>query len=316
MVRQLRTVVVRMTSELESSTLPELTLLIHALTENCDRGEASGADIGESLELLRAEILSFVFAPSRCGAFCETLHSLHHTAAIVRDRISVDTWRIVNQVDIDLLFPWPKTQARLGEVLLLLNQVLNLLVALSGLGTESMTRGPGWRFMDMGRRLERALHTLRLLRKTLVYPLAETMPLLEALLEIADSSMTYRYRYLTSLQLAPVLDLLLIDDTNPRSVGFQLAALSDHVRYLPSHDGDPVWDEQSRIALTTQGMLRTTDVEALAQPDEHGVRQWLDSLLDQASIQLWRLSHGITHTYFTHTGPSRQLDSIPPGSSA
>jgi uncharacterized circularly permuted ATP-grasp superfamily protein/uncharacterized alpha-E superfamily protein len=316
MVRQLRSVVVRMTSELESSGLPELTLLVQALSENGRRPEPVGADLSDSLELLRAEIISFVFHPSRSGAFYETLHSLHHTASIVRDRISVDTWRIVNQVDLDLLFPWPKTQARLGDVLLLLNQVLNLLVALSGLGTESMTRGPGWRFMDMGRRLERALHILRLLRKTLVYPLAETTPLLEALLEIADSSMTYRYRYLTSLQLAPVLDLLLIDETNPRSVGFQLIALSDHVRHLPSQDSDPLWNEESRITLTTQGMLRTTDVESLAQPDEHGVRAWLDTLLDQASIQLWQLSHGITHTYFTHTGPSRQLGSIPPSNRA
>ena len=91
----------------------------------------------------------------------------------------------------------------------MLNQVFNLLSALSGLMTESMTRGPGWRFVDMGRRLERGLTVLRLLRKTLVRSRAESTSLLESVLEIADSAMTYRYRYMTSLQLAPLLDLLL-----------------------------------------------------------------------------------------------------------
>jgi uncharacterized circularly permuted ATP-grasp superfamily protein/uncharacterized alpha-E superfamily protein len=316
MVRQLRSAVVRMTSELEPAGLPEPMLLVRALAEDGRVPELRGVDRGEALAVLRAEILSFVFHPSRSGAFRETLDCLHHTASIVRDRISVDTWRIANQLDLDVLFPWPSGNARLGEVLLLLNQMLNLLSALSGLGTESMTRGPGWRFLDMGRRLERALHTLRLLRQTLVYPPAELTPLLEALLEIADSSMTYRYRYLTSLQLAPVLDLLLVDETNPRSVGFQLSALSDHVRNLPGKDSAPQLNEESRISQQAQGALRITDVEVLAQPDEHGVRRRLDDFLDQAAIQLWQLSHSITHTYFTHTGPSRQLGSIAPGALA
>ena len=177
-----------------------------------------------------------------------------------------------------MLFPWPTERARLGEVLLLLNQMLSLLAAFSGLGTESMTRGPGWRFLDMGRRLERAQHTLRLLRRTLVEGTGDLIPLLEALLEIADSSMTYRYRYLTTLQLAPVLDLLLADETNPRSVGFQLSALSDHVRMLPSKEADPIRNQEQRIMLAAQASLRLVDVEALCEADEHhGARVWIAS---------------------------------------
>ena len=126
--------------------------------------------------------------------------------------------------------------------------------------------------------------------------------------------MTYRYRYLTTLQLAPVLDLLLTDETNPRSVGFQLVALADHVRKLPSQSVASASEQQSRIMLAAQGMLRLTDVEALAAAASDGVRHWIASL-DRETIQLWQLSHGITHTYFTHTGPSRQLGAIPPGDS-
>ena len=196
----------------------------------------------------------------------------------------------------------------------MLNQVFNLLSALSGLMTESMTRGPGWRFVDMGRRLERGLTVLRLLRKTLVHSQAESTSLLESVLEIADSAMTYRYRYMTSLQLAPLLDLLLTDETNPRSLGFQLAALADHVRQLPGKDTNPLRNRETRIMIATQAELRLVDVEALARPREEGVRWTLDNFLADMTLQLWQLSDSLTQTYFTHTGPSRQLGAISPDS--
>ncbi len=194
----------------------------------------------------------------------------------------------------------------------MLNPVFNLLSALSGLMTESMTRGPGWRFVDMGRRLERGLTVLRLLRKTLVHGAAEPISLLESVLEIADSTMTYRYRYMTSLQLAPLLDLLLTDETNPRSVGYQLAALADHVRQLPGKEANPLRNRETRIMIATQAELRLVDVEALARPHE-GVRWTLDNFLADMTLQLWQLSDSLTQTYFTHTGPSRQLGAIANG---
>ena len=201
----------------------------------------------ETVSALKAGLLSFLFPSGKSGQFAETLGSVVCFASVVRDRLSLDIWRIANQLNLDLLFPWPKDRVRPGDVLLVLNHALNLLSALSGLGMESMTRGPGWRFMDMGRRIERAFQTLWLLQRTLVGQETpsqseppELSPLLEAILEVADSSMTYRYRYLTSLQLAPLLDLLLVDETNPRSVGFQLAALSEHACAFAGKQGDPL----------------------------------------------------------------------------
>ena len=162
--------------------------------------------------------------------------------------------------------PRPPDALRLGDTLSILHQVFNLLTALSGLMTESMTRGPGWRFVDMGRRLERALNVLRLLRRTVVRGGEVSVSMLESVLEIADSTMTYRYRYMTSLQLAPLLDLLLTDETNPRSVGYQLAALADHVRQLPGKEANPLRNRETRIMIATQAELRLVDVESLAQP--------------------------------------------------
>jgi uncharacterized alpha-E superfamily protein len=327
LVRHLRTVVMRMTSELEPSNLPELKVLVQMLADDARPPEELPGDPEELLPSLENAILAALRHESHSGALDETLRSLYRTASLVRDRISADTWRIVNQLDLDLLGPGysrsgsvcgsrPPNTIRLGDALIVLNQVFNLLSALSGLMTESMTRGPGWRFVDMGRRLERGLTVLRLLRKTLVRNQAESVSLLESVLEIADSAMTYRYRYMTSLQLAPLLDLLLTDETNPRSVGFQLAALADHVGQLPGKETNPLRNRETQIMIATQAELRLVDVESLARPREVGVRWALDNFLADMTLQLWQLSDSLTQTYFTHTGPSRQLGAISAGSLA
>ena len=78
------------------------------------------------------------------------------------------------------------------------------------------------------------------MRSTLVVPGSNESAVIEAVLEIADSLMTYRSRYLTTLQAAPLLDLLVTDESNPRSMAFQLAALADHVENLPRDQTNPV----------------------------------------------------------------------------
>ena len=121
-----------------------------------------------------------------------------------------------------------------GPTLDLLDEGLRLLTAFSGTESENMTRNFAWRFLDMGRRIERACHAVDLMRGLLIeredLVASGTLPLL---LELADSSMTYRSRYLMTPLLAPVLDLLLLDETNPRAVAFQLAVIETHLQRLP-----------------------------------------------------------------------------------
>lgn len=148
---------------------------------------------------------------------------------------------------------------------------------------------------------------LRLLRRTLVTVHEVPGSLLEAILEIADSSMTYRYRYLTTLQLAPLLDLLLIDDSNPRSVGFQLQSLSKHMKRLPHESSDPSRNPEQRIVLAAQAALALADVESLCDVASDSKRVHLDNLLLQLTVHLRQLSDSLSHTYLTHTGPSRQM---------
>ena len=248
-VRHLRSAIVRLTTDVAPVGPLEVAALIDALYEN-DEWRANANEDGEALlERIRAEAIAFIFDAERRGGLFQTLQRLRRTGAAIRDRISIDSWRIVNQLHPDSLFPGARPDvARPGELLVLLNQMVNLLSAFSGLATESMTL---WTklavFSDMGRRIERAQQMLQLLKRTLVQVRNDVVPPLEAVLEIADSTMTYRYRYLTSLQLAPVLDLMLADESNPRAVGFQLAALAEHVEAI-ARRGRPTPSSASRAA--------------------------------------------------------------------
>jgi uncharacterized alpha-E superfamily protein len=164
----------------------------------------------------------------------------------------------------------------------------------------------------MGRRIERALAGLSLLKSTLVEPQADEVPLLEALLEIADSSMTYRNRYLTHLQLPPLLDLLLTDETNPRSVAFQAALLAAHVDALPRGATQLLLGSEQRLALALLTDLRLADVYAIVLLDATGRREQLEAFLDRASAHLRQLSDEVTKHYLIHAGVSRQIGEIRP----
>jgi len=138
---------------------------------------------------------------------------------------------------------------------------LELLSAFSGMERENINRGSGWLFMSIGRRLERAIYLTRELRQ-ITRPLAvEDWAYLECLLEVGDSSMTYRARYYTTLQPLAVLDVLMADETNPRSLDFQLDHLVDLYRKLPRHHDADLYAMQDAIAS-----LRRIDLQSMTFP--------------------------------------------------
>ena len=310
-VRHARSVVARMTSELQPARLSDLHRLVLSID---DPGESplSGREEDETglWQMLVDSVWLFLYDPYRKGGLLNSIESTQRTASVVRDRISVDGWRIINQLKLTQSrhAAVPRTSADLAESLAPLNQLLTSLSAFSGLCNDSMTRGPGWRFLDIGRRIERSLQTLRVIRGLLVEGQTDVLPRLEAMLEIADSSMTYRYRYLTTLQLAPVLDLVLADESNPRAVGFQLMALSEHVRSLAHDDSETIRTSEQKLVLSAQAALRLADVESFCTVNGTGDRRHLDKFLASLAADLRALSDSITHTYLTHTVDSRQLD--------
>jgi uncharacterized alpha-E superfamily protein len=188
-----------------------------------------------------------------------------------------------------------------------LDRVIGTLAAFSGLVMESMTRGDGWRFLDIGRRLERASQMVDLLRLGLGFEGTAESGQLEVLLEIADSSMTYRSRYLTSLQTDLVLDLLLLDEANPRSAAFQLARLREHIDELPETQSLIRRPADARLALSLLTAVQLTEVRELVRTDSAGRWANLETLLNRLAADLRQLSEMLTRSYFNHAVASRQL---------
>ena len=120
-----------------------------------------------------------------------------------------------------------------------------------------MTRAQGWRFIDIGLRIERALSLCTFLNRALHSPEADNPSLLETVLEVADSTLTYRSRYNLMPNIAAVYDLVLLDDTNPRSVFFQINQLAQHFERLP-REKDTVTPQQ-KILRDCSSRLRILD---------------------------------------------------------
>src|SRR5205823_4892025 len=142
-----------------------------------------------------------------------------------------------------------------------LSTCLELLSAFSGMERENITRGAGWLFMSLGRRLERAIYSTRQLRELAGSFTAANWSLLECILEVADSSMTYRSRYYTDLQPVAVLDVLMTDAANPRSLDFQLSHLADLYSKLPRNIAGDLKSMQDAVAL-----FRSFNLQALDYP--------------------------------------------------
>ena len=228
-------------------------------------------------------------------------------ASNARDRISLDMWHSVSrQSAIVGAFQRP-VKSDLAPLLSQFDALISELATFSGLASESMTRMEGWRFLEMGRRIERAIHTSRLLRFGMSTSSDEDTQMLEFLLQVADSIMTYRVRYLSTVQVAPVMDLLMTDESNPRSVAFQLKRLQEHVDALPRKDGVVTLSPEQRIALSMTNAMRLADVYMLSRVDHDGRRVKLDKLLIKTLSHLPKLSEHLSGNYFVHARLTRHL---------
>jgi len=307
LARVLRCILIRLTGESgapeswEWESLMKLRDCLEAPDPQLATDHAQG-HLDESREFEQG-ILSQIFDGTRSGSLNWILNKAGRAAAHVRDRLSSDLLRIVSQFGTLARAPgaaaWGYIPA--GDALAVLNHCVGALAALRGIEMENMTRGPGWRFLNIGRRIERSIHLVKLFRAIIVPLRLETWPALEMLLEVADSSMTYRARYFTILQAAPALDLLMNDEANPRSLAFQVKDLSEHCRSLssmPSGAGWPV-SKQRRLEEAASNLFRA-DIDRLCLPDTNGVRVLLDEFLSRMEEELPTFSNALTHTYFSH----------------
>ncbi len=306
-MRQARSSVLRLIDdERPTEDLLAIDRVLHATFVKADiespEGDEPVADPRVELERRLGEL---VFDADRAYGLRRTLRDLGRTASLTRDRLSADSWRILRGLQSDDFARRPSLVAPprrvgIGSALGQLDLGIQRLSAFSGMGTENMTRSFGWHFLEMGRRIERSVQTSALLESLLDAGDPEDDGSLMLLLEIADSFMTYRSRYLLTPQLAPVLDLLLLDETNPRSVAFQLEALAEHLGALPRDPARADLDNEQQIVAGMLEALRTADITSLCRRSRLGDRPELKALISRIARDLKALTISITRSYFSH----------------
>jgi len=275
-----------------------------------------GANAREKLQSPEAELLSIISDKARQGSLTQTLGALLVSARSIRDRLSVDTLRVVNDIDRERMQLLSDSLHNLDDAYDELDNLITSLVALSGLVNENMTHGQGWRILEVGKRMERTLHTASLLRTTLVSVAEAGMEssLLESLLSITDSLMTYKRSYRYGMQVRAVLDLILHDETNPRSIGYQLLHMQQHTSHLPGERGRTHLSVEERLVLEMLTELRLADTEQLSVPDESGLyRQKLDAILGQLIVHVPKLFDAMSNNYFQKDDEIHQLVGTYPG---
>ncbi len=249
---------------------------------------------------LEVEAVSVMLDSKRPDSLASTLAEVNRVGGNVRERLSEDLIRLMGQLTSSIEggsdLPFVDYSA-------MLTGVLELLSSVSGMERENITRGPGWLFMSLGRRLERAMSSARKLR-AITTPLNEQdWPLLEYLLEVSDSSMTYRSRYYTTLQPIAVLDVLMADEKNPRSLNFQLSHLVDLYGKLPRHSSSDLEAIGRAYQLFHGFELRNLDYPLPGTSNvERGskARSRLDKLLSELEGLLPSWSDNLSNTYFSH----------------
>jgi uncharacterized alpha-E superfamily protein len=249
---------------------------------------------------LEQEMISLLSDTKRPDSLASTLKEVFRIGGHVRERLSADMMYLIGQLQDSTQI---ESRTPFLEYPAMLTSRLGLLSAFSGMERENITRGSGWLFMSIGRRLERAVYLTRQLRE-ITTPLTEQeWPLLECLLEVADSAMTYRARYYTTLQPLAVMDVLMADETNPRSLDFQLSHLVDLYQKLPRHL--PVDLQAMRDALA---LLRSFDLRemkyplpgAVAPTNDTGGLLRLERFLRELERLLPSWSNNLAGRYFSH----------------
>jgi uncharacterized circularly permuted ATP-grasp superfamily protein/uncharacterized alpha-E superfamily protein len=222
-------------------------------------------------------------------ALAQRLQQMSRVAFNLRDRMSADNWRTLNQISADRVFHRGVAAGmRLPLALSWLDRAVSAMMTLSGFVLDGMTRSAGWRFLSIGRRIERLANLCVMLQVATVEGKAHG---LDWLLEATDSIGTYRSRYIVAPEWMPVLDMLMRDETNPRALAFQVKGLSEYIAKLEARHGRFASD----VLEPAQAALRGLEPADL-HPESAAVAQVLEQLRRCAGA----VSDELTLKFFSH----------------
>jgi uncharacterized alpha-E superfamily protein len=309
-LRLLRTVFMQMNSVDPLSPIARDTLLNTVTRVSTTYPGFARPDI-ESVEDIEKELLAVILDEKRAGSIVSNLQAMLISSEEVKEMLSADTQRVLNDLrdalsDLDNALGLGLASAPEEA----LDPLVTTLLALAGLNHESMMRGMGWRFLEMGRTLEKSYQMTSLLQSSLVVELDESdqATVLESVLLSFEMLVSYRRRYRSRVEVKSGLQLLMIDQSNPRSLQFQLSALKDHIHGLPEADRSIGLPPEGRCTLEALTAVQLADLAQLVACKEGTyLRARLDQLLNRVQELLETTATLISDKYFDHKTAHQQL---------
>lgn len=256
------------------------------------------------------ELSDIIFNTARPGSLSFNFSLFTRAVNTVRDHWSTDTWRVLKGMEDD----WEaasKAQLTHFRMVGALDNLITSMVAFIGLNRESISREQGWTMLDTGRKMEQSLLLIAMLQATLTNTQPEEVEynLMEAVLKSNETLMNYRYKYKVHIQLPLVLDLMLLDTNNPRSLIYQLERLKAYLSGLPKTEttGHGL-EKHERLILQALTLLQLADKSQWAIPDaKTGTYRELGGLLADLNTLLLAIPDVISRKYFKHAHGQKQL---------
>lgn len=308
--RLARTVAERLVGEEASGTEPEVLALLRSLVHDgmLEKAYAKPSP-RRNLPPVELALPKAIFDRGRPTSLRSTVDEVFRLASLARDRISNDTWRSLRLQNSEFT---PTGSANvLSSGIEALDRLLLGLAGCAGLIHDGMVRGPAWQFLDMGRRVERCHWIAELLKTALVDEENADAhhDIMNALVDVFDCRITYRSRYMAAVQMAPLLDLLVCDETNPGSLAAQVHALHQHITKLPRAAGLAVKTAEQKHILSALHRVEMADVDALCVEPASDLAVFLEDIVREIDSA----ADHITRRYLVHSGPLRQVFDEGPG---
>ena len=289
---------------IKESLLQALTLYTHTFPGFI--GPESEKKLSEPWE----ELNEILFDPEKTGSLAFNVGLFNRAVYTVRDHWSTDTWRVLRDMEESWQQAFELRQTSHHRIIYALDNLITSMVAFIGLNRESISREQGWTLLNMGRKIEQSLLLINMLRVTLVHRHDEQVEyiLQEAVLKSNECLVNYRYKYRSHLKPALVLDLMLLDPLNPRSLIYQLERLKVDVSGLPKIAAGHQMPEHERLVFEAYSMVKLASKEKLADPEKNnGSYKNLDSFLTKMNKLLYSLPNVISKAYFMHAQTPKQL---------
>ncbi|HTQ26642.1 MAG TPA: circularly permuted type 2 ATP-grasp protein [Puia sp.] len=276
-----------------------MALTLYSYTHPGFIGEGSEQRFAEPWK----ELKDILFNDHRAGSLKYNFLRFQHAIHEVREHWSTDTWRVFRGIEEELQQDVSLTHHGYLQMLRTLDNLITSIVAFIGLNRETISREQGWTMIDIGRKIEHSLLLITTLRTMMVDRLGEQVEyhLLQSVLMNNEGLIHYRYKYRMPLQNSLVLDLMLFDPHNPRSLAYQVKRLKNYLKKLPEKNDGATPTDHERLVLEAEAKLASADGYVLTQTDENEpVYGRLDEFLSGMYAILSTLPDVISKAYFKH----------------